>query len=150
MQTHNNQPSRTYQLPRRRSCNAIDIATTINTTICQQYAVFESTAGGSTFVSHVQYIISCNGGMVLTATKQASNRTYNNQPLSVLLGDRSAYWGGGINVSAMHSITSQLHDNTIHTPPPYESLLIKTQQPHSKSYVLDDSVINRYQTNKVI
>ena len=46
MQTHNNQPSRTYQLPRRRSCNAIDIATTINTTICQQYAVFESTAGG--------------------------------------------------------------------------------------------------------
>ena len=90
------------------------------------------------------------GGMVLTATKQASNRTYNNQPLSVLLGDRSAYWGGGINVSAMHSITSQLHDNTIHTPPPYESLLIKTQQPHSKSYVLDDSVINRYQTNKVI
>ena len=42
--------------------------------------------GGSTFVSHVQYIISCNGGMVLTATKQASNQTYNNQPLSVCWG----------------------------------------------------------------
>ena len=62
MQTHNNQPSRTYQLPRRRPCDAIDIATTINTTICQQYAVYESTARGGEYMwgwyilCHVQII----------------------------------------------------------------------------------------------
>ena len=68
--------------------------------------------------------------------------------LYLVVGDRSAYWGGGINVSAMHSITSQLHDNTIHTPPPYESLLITTI-----AYLMFWMIVllfYRYQTNKVI
>ena len=75
--------------------------------------------------------------MVLTATKQASNRTIEHTTINLYLfvGDRSAYWGGGINVSAMHSITLT---TAIHTPPPYESSLITI---NLLLYVLDDSVI---------
>ena len=54
-------------------------------TIC---CIRKHRGGGSTFVMCAMFNISYHamGGMVLTATKQASNQTYNNQPLSVCWG----------------------------------------------------------------
>ena len=105
MQTHNNQPSRTYQLPRRRSCNAIDIATTINTTICQQYAVFESTAGGEYICEpcSIYHIMQWGGWYLQQPNRLAIKHTTIN--LYLFVGDRSAYWVEESSVSAMHSIT---------------------------------------------